>query len=162
MDFSINPEYNSLINGLTQGMEHTKQLRAYLSSVASTSETTQEVLLQKIHSSYEQSLLILKWSGSTSQSSLPLPSTIGTIESPVFADGSPTSYDMKRSFIHHPELIDNSKRSKKSEPLWTEKVRVSAESGSEGPIDDEYSRRKYGQKDILELNIQGNKTISIP
>nr|XP_009768977.1 PREDICTED: probable WRKY transcription factor 53 [Nicotiana sylvestris] len=149
MDFSINPEYNSLINELTQGMEHTKQLRTYLRTVASTSETTQEVLLQKIIYSYEQSLLILKWSGSTFQSSLPLPSTIGSIESPFFANGSPRNDDMKRSFIHHPDLIDNSKRSKKSKPTWTEQVRVSAESGSEGPIDDGYSWRKYGHKNTF-------------
>lgn len=34
-------------------------------------------------------------------------------------------------------------------PTWSEQVRVSAENGYEGPTDDGYSWRKYGQKDIL-------------
>ena len=34
-------------------------------------------------------------------------------------------------------------------PKWTEKVRISPERGLEGPQDDVYSWRKYGQKDIL-------------
>lgn len=38
---------------------------------------------------------------------------------------------------------------RKSQPTWTEQVKVSAETGFEGPTDDGYSWRKYGQKDIL-------------
>lgn len=34
-------------------------------------------------------------------------------------------------------------------PKWTEKVRISPERGLEGPQDDVFSWRKYGQKDIL-------------
>ncbi|MCD7458851.1 transcription factor [Datura stramonium] len=147
MDCASNWEYKTLINELTQGIEHTKQLREHFHSADSTSEN-QELLLQRILSSYEQSLLILKWSGSTVQSPPALPPSSGAIESSVSVDGSPKSDDKKRSFQDHQELIDISKK-RKSQPTWTEQVKVSAESGFEGPIDDGYSWRKYGQKDIL-------------
>ncbi|MCD7458850.1 transcription factor [Datura stramonium] len=147
MDCSFNWEYKTLVNELTRGIEHAKQLKAYLSSVASTSEN-QELLLQKILSSYEQSLLILKWTDSTVQSPKPLPLTCGAIESSVSFGGSPRSDDKKRSFKDHQELIGISKK-RKSQPTWTEQVKVSVESGFEGPTGDGYSWRKYGQKDIL-------------
>lgn len=90
MDCASNWEYNTLINELTQGIEHTKQLRALFSSLDSTIEN-QELLLQKILSAYEQSLLILKCSGSTVQSPPALPPSSGAIESSVSVDGSPGS-----------------------------------------------------------------------
>lgn len=34
-------------------------------------------------------------------------------------------------------------------PKWTEHIRVKIENGVEGPLEDGYSWRKYGQKDIL-------------
>ncbi|CAN4075897.1 unnamed protein product [Withania somnifera] len=147
MDSGSNWEYNTLINELTQGIEHTKQLRAHFSSVDSTIEN-QELLIQKILSSYEQSLLILKCNGSTVQSPPSLPPTCGAIESSVSVDGSPKSDDKKRSFQDYQKIIDISKK-RKSQPTWTERVKVSAVSGFEGPTDDGYSWRKYGQKDIL-------------
>lgn len=109
MDCPSNWEYKTVINELTQGIEHTKQLREHFHSAGSTFEN-QELLLQKILSSYEQSLLILKWSGSTVQSPQPLPPTCGAIESSVSVDGSPKSDDMKRSFQDHHELINISKK----------------------------------------------------
>lgn len=150
MDCAVNWEYKTLINELTQGIEHTKQLRAHFSSVDSTIQN-QELLLQKILSSYEQSLLILKCSvgGSMVQSSSAMMPTCGVIESSVVSvDGSPKSDDKKRSFQDHHELIDISKK-RKLQPTWTEQVKVSPKSGFEGPTDDGYSWRKYGQKDIF-------------
>lgn len=101
MDGVLTWDYYSLINELTQGMEHTKQLRTYLSSVASTSAAIPELLLQKILSSYEQSLIILKWSGSTVQS---LPAA-GAIESMVSGDGNPRSDEKERSYNDHQKVI---------------------------------------------------------
>ncbi|KAM3267013.1 hypothetical protein P3L10_004008 [Capsicum annuum] len=139
MDCVFTWDYNSLINELTQGMEHTKQLRTYLSSVSSTSESTPNLLLQKILSSYEQSLLILKRTGSTGGANKPPPAS---------DNRSHRGDDKKRSFKDHPELIDIPKK-RKSQPRWTQQVNVRTESGFEGPLDDGYSWRKYGQKDIL-------------
>lgn len=34
-------------------------------------------------------------------------------------------------------------------PTWTEQVKVGTDKGLEGPPEDGYSWRKYGQKDIL-------------
>ncbi|XP_059316854.1 probable WRKY transcription factor 53 [Lycium ferocissimum] len=151
MDCNFAWVYYSLINELTQGMEYTKQLRTYLSSVAftSTSESTPELLLQKVLSSYEQSLLILKWSGSAPQSLQPLPPTGSAIEPAVSTDRSPTVDDKKRSFKDQTELIYISKR-RKSWPTWTEQVKVSVENRFERPTDDGYCWRKYGQKDLPE------------
>ncbi|XP_055821051.1 probable WRKY transcription factor 53 [Solanum dulcamara] len=134
-------DYYSLINELTQGMEHTKQLRTYLSSVASTSEAFPNLLLQKILSSFEQSLLILKWTGSPVQS---LPAA-GAIELMVSGDGNPRSDDKKRSFEDHQKLIHISKRRKSQE-------RRRIVSGVESALDDGYCWRKYGQKDIPGAN----------
>ncbi|KAL3360648.1 hypothetical protein AABB24_013870 [Solanum stoloniferum] len=142
MDGAFTWDYYLLINELTQGMEHTKQLRTYLSSVPSTSEAIPELLLQKILSSYEQSLLILKWSGSPVQS---LPAA-RSIESKVSGDGNPRSDDKKRSSEDHQKLIHISKRRKSQ---FLEQVRFNAKSEVEGPPDDGYSWRKYGQKDIF-------------
>ncbi|XP_015085671.1 probable WRKY transcription factor 53 [Solanum pennellii] len=147
MDCASNWEYKTLINELTQGIEHTKQLREHFHSTASTFEN-QELLLQKILSSYEQSLLILNWGGSTVQSPPALPPSAGAIEYSVSVNGSPKSDDKKRSDQDQHALINISKK-RKSQPTWTEQVKVSAESGFEGPTDDGYSWRKYGQKDIL-------------
>lgn len=41
---------------------------------------------------------------------------------------------------------------RKTEPRWTEQVKVCLGNGLEGPLDDGYSWRKYGQKDILGAN----------
>ena len=38
---------------------------------------------------------------------------------------------------------------RKATPKWMDHVRVSCESGLEGPHEDSYNWRKYGQKDIL-------------
>lgn len=109
MDCASNWEYKTLINELTQGIEHTKQLREHFHSTASTFEN-QELLLQKILSSYEQSLLILNWGGSTVQSPPDLPASTGSIEYSVSVDGSPKSDDKKRSDQDHHALINISKK----------------------------------------------------
>ncbi|XP_026429188.1 probable WRKY transcription factor 41 [Papaver somniferum] len=45
---------------------------------------------------------------------------------------------------------DSRKRYRKPAVRWTEQVRVSAQTGLQGPVDDGYAWRKYGQKNILE------------
>ncbi|KAL2550981.1 putative WRKY transcription factor 53 [Forsythia ovata] len=141
-------EYQMLINELTQGMEQAKQLRFYLCTT-SPSEA-QNLLLQRILSSYEKALLILKWSGSAGQVQSAAP-TSGAPESSISIDGSPGSEDFNKNFKEHREQRDTSKK-RKMLPTWIEQARVTSENGLEGPTDDGYSWRKYGQKDILGAN----------
>lgn len=83
-------EQKSLINELTQGKELAKQLQAHL-NVASSSQETREVLVQKILASYEKALSMLS-SGSTS--------VIGLSESPPSLNGSPRSEDSDPELRH--------------------------------------------------------------
>lgn len=133
-------EQNTLISELIEGMELAKQLRVNLGSAE-----TSELLVQRILSSYEKALLILKWSGSMGQAQA-VGATGGVLpESPISINGSPRSEDFDGA------LKDNQESSKKRKtlPRWTDKVKVNFESGLEGPFEDGYSWRKYGQKDIL-------------
>ncbi|CAL5392791.1 unnamed protein product [Camellia sinensis] len=120
-------------------MEIAKQLRFHLNS-ASSAENRQ-LLLQRILSSYEKSLLILK-------SSAP---TTGMPESSISGDGSPQSEDCNGGggFKDHHQDQNVVSKKRKVLPTWTDQVRISSENGFEGPVDDGYSWRKYGQKDIL-------------
>ena len=45
--------------------------------------------------------------------------------------------------------IMNSFHCRNTLPRWTKQIRVTPGMGVEGPLDDGYSWRKYGQKDIL-------------
>nr|BAG15875.1 WRKY transcription factor [Bruguiera gymnorhiza] len=138
-------EQRTLISELSQGMKLAKQLRLHLT--AASSVETRDLLLQRILSSYENSLSILNWSGSTVH-----PQTVrlsaGVPESPLSINGSPRSDDFDRGLGDNPSHNDASKK-RKTMPRWTDQVRVSSENGLEGPHDDGYSWRKYGQKDIL-------------
>lgn len=110
MDCATSWEYKSLINELTQGMEKAKQLRMHLSS---TSSEAQEFLMQRILSSYEKALLILKWSGSStgqSQQSTPPSSACGALESSISVDGSPRSEELNRNFRDQKEQNMNASK----------------------------------------------------
>lgn len=56
-------EYKTLVNELVQGMEKAKQLQFHLCSTS----TSQDLLMQRILSSYEKALLILNWKGAVQQ-----------------------------------------------------------------------------------------------
>ncbi|XP_057968859.1 probable WRKY transcription factor 53 isoform X2 [Malania oleifera] len=141
-------EHKALINELTQGMELAKQLRFQLNSASSAE--TREYLVQGILSSYEKALQVLIWGGSARQPQPP-ELTISVPESPISVNESPQSEDLNRSLtfkdFHHQHKEVSKKR--KMSPKWTDKVRVCSENGFEAPLDDGYSWRKYGQKDIL-------------
>ncbi|KAL7150466.1 hypothetical protein ABFS83_05G113700 [Erythranthe nasuta] len=140
-------EYETLINELTQGMEKAKLLQFHLCSTTSPSRT-QHLLLQRILSSYEKSLSILNWRGGQLAAPPPTSGGGGAPESSISVDGSPTSDDWNKNFGDRNKDYTTSKK-RKIQPTWTEQVRVNPENGLEGPTDDGYSWRKYGQKDIL-------------
>lgn len=147
MDTGLKWQQKTLVNELTQGMELTKQLKIHLSP--SSMSQTQEFLVHKIVASFEKALLIVKWSGPVENPQPVAPSSAP--QSPLSVNGSPrtVSEDFDKGCKdHHQEHKDFSKK-RKTLPTWTDQVRVCSETGLEGPHDDGYNWRKYGQKDIL-------------
>ncbi|XP_059434019.1 probable WRKY transcription factor 53 [Corylus avellana] len=135
-------EQKNLLHELAQGRELARQLQGHL-NLPSSSHETREFLVTKILTSYEKALSMLQWSSSVGDQ----PQHTGGAgfrksESPPSLAGSPRSEDSD------PEHRDAS-RKRKAVPGWTQQVRVSPGVGLEGPLDDGYSWRKYGQKDIL-------------
>ncbi|XP_052186809.1 probable WRKY transcription factor 53 [Diospyros lotus] len=140
-------EQDNLVNELTQGRDLAKQLQNHLNLASSSSHEAREVLVQKILSSYDKALSMLKWNGSAGEPPLPAAGAIVMAESPPSLSGSPHSDDSDPSFKDH-EQRDGSKK-RKSMPRWKQQVQVCPGTGLEGPLDDGQSWRKYGQKDIL-------------
>ncbi|KAK6918252.1 WRKY domain [Dillenia turbinata] len=123
---------NNLIIELTQGRELAKQLRDHLNHSSSSSLGSGGILVDRILSSYEKALSMLNF----------------TAEFPSLAYSSPRSEGSERNTIAdqpHKSVCKKRKASKR----WTEQVRIDQETRGEGPLDDGYSWRKYGQKDIL-------------
>ncbi|CAN0840998.1 Probable WRKY transcription factor 41 [Linum grandiflorum] len=157
-------EQRTVVNELIQGMEVAKQLSCHLKG-ASAVEVA-DSLVQRILSSYEKALLILNWKNNGSSSSSSMEQTLqavvtgtttaavaaagsaGIPGSPLSRNGSPRSEEFDGSKDSYQVPIDASKK-RKAMPRWTDQVRMSSENGLEGPIDDGFSWRKYGQKDIL-------------
>ncbi|KAK2996710.1 hypothetical protein RJ639_041864 [Escallonia herrerae] len=143
-------EQKTLIRELKQGRELARQLQVHLNSPSSSHETRQ-VLVSTILNSLDKALSMLKCGtagGGGEQQ------TIGTLiavsDSPRSFSGSPHSEDSDRD-IQDPEHKDSVSRKRKSSstPRWTQQVQVCPGTGLGGPLDDGYSWRKYGQKDIL-------------
>ncbi|TKY71019.1 WRKY transcription factor 41 [Spatholobus suberectus] len=140
-------EQNALINELIQGMEVARKLKEDLSLPSSVD--TRDSLLQRILSSYDRALLILRWNAPISMSQIMHQGTkTSSPQSPVSVERSPLREDTEGGRKDHQELKHNSKK-RKMMPKWTEQVRVKIENGVEGHLVDGYSWRKYGQKDIL-------------
>lgn len=136
MEMAREWEHNTLINELTQGREMANQLKNHLTP--SSSRETREFLVEKILSSYEKALSMLKCGGFVSELPHSLPGS------------SPRSEGSNQDFKDQAGKDVFKKR--KTLPRWTEQVRVTIGTVPEGPLDDGYSWRKYGQKDILGAN----------
>ncbi|KAK9698479.1 hypothetical protein RND81_08G107300 [Saponaria officinalis] len=134
-------EQDSLVIELMYGMELAKELKAHVGTEGAVEGTG--MLAEKIRSSFEKALLILKWSGSMEQSNQIVVPTSTIPASPISVVGSPKSEDLNQQ-----EAKDFSRKRKKL-PSWTDQVKVNSENGVEGPPNDGHSWRKYGQKDIL-------------
>ncbi|CAK9165797.1 unnamed protein product [Ilex paraguariensis] len=144
MEKACNWEQETLINELNQGRELANKLKNYLDTMKSTESC--EYLLQKIVSSYDKALSMLKLSALVGET---FPVT-GMLESPHSTAGSPRSEGSDRDCKDQSNKIIFKKR--KILPRWSEKVTICSGTGLEGPIDDGHSWRKYGQKDILGAN----------
>ncbi|XP_043711533.1 probable WRKY transcription factor 53 [Telopea speciosissima] len=134
MENSGDWEQKTLLNELMQGKDLVKQLQMHLDP-SSSDDKMRNLFVEKILSSYDKALSMLKWGGSDA-----VGATAGMLGSPGSDSGSLLSEDSDRRDIY---------KKRKILPRWTEQVRVSSETGIEGPRDDGYGWRKYGQKDIL-------------
>lgn len=142
--------HNDLINELKQGKELAKQLLIHL-NVPSSSREAREFLVHKILLSYDKALSMLNSSTtSTDHQQHTTGTATGIIlsESPRSFSGSPRSEDSDHDF-KDPDNKNIASRKRKAMPRWTKQVQIYPGAGLEGPLDDGYSWRKYGQKDIL-------------
>ncbi|KAF8049077.1 hypothetical protein N665_2301s0010 [Sinapis alba] len=114
---------------MTEGRDYAHQLKSQLGSTSS--QESREHLAKKILESYHKSLTIMNYSGELDHGS---PHSHG--------GGSPKSDDSNQE-LH---IITSSK---KSMPRWTRKVRIAPGVVVDRALDDGFSWRKYGQKDIL-------------
>ncbi|XP_022981626.1 probable WRKY transcription factor 41 [Cucurbita maxima] len=139
-------DQTSLVGELIQGMELTKQLRIELSSASK--EESRGSLIQGILSSYERALLILKRNAPMNPPPMPEVAP-GLPGSPISVNGSASSDDSGRGLKDPQQDPRKESKKRKAQPRWKVQVKVNSETGFEGPHEDGYSWRKYGQKDIL-------------
>ncbi|XP_012435760.1 probable WRKY transcription factor 30 isoform X1 [Gossypium raimondii] len=141
-------EQKCLINELLQGRELAMQLQAHL-NLPSCNET-RELLLQKIQASYDKALSLLNYKAiGTSDTIDPQPQSL-----PVRDDAAVQRYSVKKThtyLLFHAVYVNYvySCACRKSLARWTHQVRVRPGTATEGNLDDGFSWRKYGQKDIL-------------
>ncbi|KAL2661618.1 hypothetical protein GLYMA_03G256700v4 [Glycine max] len=143
MEESTKRKYTNLIHELIQGKELTKQLSDHLVSSSPSSHETNELLVEKILLSYEKALTMLNWGSIVGEAKT---TSLNIMDSRCsFTNSeSPRSEVVDREFEHKAVF-----KKRKTMPRWTEQVKICSRTGLEGSLDDGYSWRKYGQKDIL-------------
>ncbi|KAJ8753051.1 hypothetical protein K2173_011819 [Erythroxylum novogranatense] len=131
-------ELKNLIAELRKGRELARQLQIHLNLPYSSRETREIMLLQKILNSFEKSLSIVNFRSLGSGTSVPIP----------MSESLPSLTGHSRSKDSYHDLIDGSKK-RKSIPRRMQQVRADPGMGVEGSVDDGFSWKKYGQKDIV-------------
>ncbi|XP_010266466.1 PREDICTED: probable WRKY transcription factor 41 [Nelumbo nucifera] len=135
---------NALLNELIKGREIALKLQVL---DPSSPAEMREMLVQKALITFDRALSILKRNGLETETQSTQIVAGGMVDSPRSDSASPRSDDSDRPFKDQDRRDISKKR--KTLPRWTEQVRVGPGIGLEGPLDDGYSWRKYGQKDIL-------------
>ncbi|XP_010915679.1 probable WRKY transcription factor 41 isoform X2 [Elaeis guineensis] len=133
-----------LIEELTQGEEQAGQLEARLDEPSSTELC--KSLAQQIRLRINKAISMAKSINSEGSQQPPCPNNTSS-GSPRSASGSPRSENSERAFKEHERREMSKKR--KTLAKWTSQVRATVGANAEGPLDDGFSWRKYGQKDIL-------------
>ncbi|XP_020211127.1 probable WRKY transcription factor 30 [Cajanus cajan] len=133
MGESTKRKHTTLIHELIQGKELAKQLSNLMVSSSPLTNETNGLLVEKILSSYEKALTMLNKTNTMMDSN-----------SSFTNGGSPRSEVVDHEFEHKAVF-----KKRKTMPRWTEQVKICSRTGLEGSLDDGYSWRKYGQKDIL-------------
>ncbi|KAM0944494.1 putative transcription factor WRKY family [Dioscorea sansibarensis] len=140
---------NLLVELLIDGEEQVKKLEANLGEQASPEFC--KALAQDIESTFKKAIKMVKLRHQDAGQLLPFCSNNTTPslspESPRSANASPRSQTSDRVFKDQERREISKKR--KTLPKWSNQVRVNPGGGIEAPLDDGYSWRKYGQKDIL-------------
>ncbi|KAJ0989320.1 hypothetical protein J5N97_007676 [Dioscorea zingiberensis] len=136
---------NLLVELLTAGEEQIRQLEANLAEQSSFEIC--KALAHEIESTFKKAISMAKLGESPVCSNAITATNITNPDSPRSTNGSPRSETSDRVFKDQERREMTKKR--KTLPRWSNQVRVSSGAGAEAPLDDGYSWRKYGQKDIL-------------
>lgn len=140
-----------LLDELLEGRNLTRELQLVLSNEPhSSSKEAYGLMARNILAKFERSLQILHYDP-MNQFQFHQRAIIATADSPNSFSGSPKSLDSDGDFKDLADHKDESKKRRIS-PRVIQRVQGSTSSGLEGPIEDGYSWRKYGQKDILGAN----------
>lgn len=141
-----------LMNELTQGKEFVKQLKRQIGPLASPQEC--DLLIGKILCTLEKSLSILNLKALLLEGGINNPNNSTSSSSSISFPGNNSNNSPKR------EVLDSSRdqlsksmvsKKRKKSQQWTNQTSIFV-NGVEGPQEDGYSWRKYGQKDILGAN----------
>ncbi|KMT16079.1 hypothetical protein BVRB_3g052470 [Beta vulgaris subsp. vulgaris] len=132
-----------LVNELVEGRDLTKELQLILSNEPrSSTNEAYGLMAKKILAKFESSIQILHCDPMNH-----FQFQRATDDSPNSFSGSPKSQDSDGDFKDLDHKDDSKKR--RISPRITHRVQGSTSSGLEGPVEDGYNWRKYGQKDIL-------------
>jgi len=102
-------EQNTLINELIQGMELARKLKEDLRMPYSVD--SRDMLVQRIVSSYEKALLILRCNAPISELQATSQATATLLpESPISVHGSPLSEDVDGAIKDHKEIQHDAKK----------------------------------------------------
>ncbi|CAO2838675.1 unnamed protein product [Amaranthus hypochondriacus] len=135
-----------LIDELVEGRDLAWELQLNLSNEPKSSTNEAHVLMvQSILAKFERSLQILQNDSKLVSTQVHKP-IMGKVESPSSYNGSPKSQDSDGDFKVNNK---NDSRKRRNSPRVTQRVEGCTSSGLEGPIEDGFNWRKYGQKEIL-------------
>ncbi|MCL7029248.1 hypothetical protein MKW94_020307 [Papaver nudicaule] len=118
-----------------------KELLQHLESQLDDGSTNGKLLIPQILSFFDNSLSMLNENKPETSNQSQLTRYV-TADSPSALIGNPQN-------DYESGLIGSCSRKRKTIATWTEQVSVCEHTGLEGPVDDGYSWRKYGEKEIL-------------
>lgn len=134
-----------LMNVLAQGEQQTRQLKAQLDDPLNVESCRS--LARQVQVSFENAIAMAKSLGTKGTGTGNGVVVVGGLDSPPLSGGSESPRSEGSDQGMKGEMMTCKKR--KGLPTWSSQVRVNLGGGIEGPLDDGYSWRKYGQKDIL-------------
>ncbi|XP_031473750.1 probable WRKY transcription factor 53 [Nymphaea colorata] len=134
---------------LARGEECMRRLQRSMDEQGTSRPELRDLLARDVLTSLANVRCLLK--SEESWSAEPPPVAAGVTESPRSICSSPLGdfYDKNSGTVFGDQERREVRKKRKTLPKWTEQVCINGETGPEGLLDDGYSWRKYGQKDIL-------------